>query len=346
MSRRRDDLKALFAGEPAAEAAPEQKALIPRFLRGEAPSPAVETPAPRAASGALKAMGLELDGLRNAASEVERLKAALASSVAVVEIAAELIDAAFVRDRMAADRDADQMLEASIAANGQQVPVLVRPHPVQPGRYEAVYGHRRVAALKRLGKPVRALIKPMGDDELVIAQGQENNQRRDLSFIERARFAAVLENRGFPRSTIMAALDAHKSDLTRYIAITEALPLSLIEAIGPAPTTGRPSWMALAALMPPGTRLPASLKTLIASASFQALASDARFQAVLAALKGGGDKAPSPALQRWSSSDGALKAAVKVSGADGPAFAAFVAERLPDLHAAFRKAQTGDENAS
>jgi ParB family transcriptional regulator, chromosome partitioning protein len=346
MSRRRDDLKALFAGGSPAETppsqdetSPEQKALVPQFLRGDAPSPAPAMPPPRASSGALKAMGLELDGLRQAASETERLKAQLAAASAIIEIDTALIDAAFVRDRMETDAEADQMLEASLATNGQQVPVLVRPHPAQAGRYEAVYGHRRVAALRRLGKPVRAIIRSMSDDELVIAQGQENNQRRDLSFIERARYTATLIGRGFPRSTVIAALDAHKSDLTRYVAVTDALPLAVIDAIGPAPTTGRERWMALAALMP--QPVPAKVTSLLASEAFAALPSDDRIKAVTAALKVN-PKPPSPAAKAWRSADGAVRVEQKgndlrMAGAEAAAFAAFVAGELPALHKAFQE---------
>ena len=46
------------------------------------------------------------------------------------------------------------------------------------------------------GRPVKAVVKKLGDEELVIAQGQENNERQDLSYIEKARFAHRLGKRG------------------------------------------------------------------------------------------------------------------------------------------------------
>jgi len=45
----------------------------------------------------------------------------------------------------------------------------------------------------------------MTDEEMVIAQGQENQARQDLSYIEKARFAQRLETR-FDRDTIMQAM--------------------------------------------------------------------------------------------------------------------------------------------
>jgi ParB family transcriptional regulator, chromosome partitioning protein len=338
MSRRRDDLRAFFAGEPAADApAPETKAQVPQFLRG---GPAAEPPRP--ASGALKAMGLELDGLRQAADEAERLRRQLTSGEMIVEIDPALVDAAFVRDRMEANSAADAALEASLSASGQQVPVLVRPHPTRPGRYEAVYGHRRIAALGRLGRPVSAIVRAMDDDALVIAQGQENNQRQDLSFVERARFAAALDGRGFDRRTIKAALDAHSADITRYLNVVAGIPDGVIAAIGPAPKAGRARWMALAKALG-GRIMPADLREIIADPAFRGLDSDRRFAAVMAHLTRRPKPPPAPEML-WRSPDGGLSVAqlagrggaqLRLSGPGGAAFAGFIARHLADLHARF-----------
>ena len=345
MSRRRDDLRALFAGsEPAKpEPAPETKALVPRFAR---PEGGVPNPQPRASSGALKAMSLELDGLREAAEEGERLKSRLQAGESVVDLSPALIDQAFVRDRMAEPREADQALEASLQTHGQQVPILVRPHPASPGRYEAVYGHRRLAALARLGLPVKAIVRSLDDDALVIAQGQENNARQDLSFIERARFAAALEGRGFARATVKAALAVHSADITRYGAVVAAIPAALIEAIGPAPGIGRPRWMALAAALG-GAPLSGSLRALLAEESFRALPSDRRFDAVMRQLA---PRAPTADAERplWRGAGdlavelrrrGSGPAEFRLSGADGPAFAEFMARCMDALMQEFARAK-------
>ena len=96
--------------------------------------------------------------------------------------------------------DASDFIDA-IRITGQQVPILVRPHPEIEGRYQIAYGHRRARAARELGRPVRAVVRQMSDAELVVAQGQENSARRDLSFIERALYAAKLERAGFDRET-------------------------------------------------------------------------------------------------------------------------------------------------
>lgn len=174
----------------------------------------------------------------------------------VVLLDTGLCEPSFVRDRLEGPADAPEegdptgiaALAASIAACGQAVPILVRPAPDAPGRYQIAYGHRRWLACRKLGRPVRALVRPLDDEALVIAQGQENNARRDLSFIERAHFAAMLVKRGLPRTVIGEALGIDKTALSRLLAVAEGLPEGLAEAIGRAPKAGRSRWLKLVAL--------------------------------------------------------------------------------------------------
>ena len=114
-------------------------------------------------------------------------------SQAVIELATHLIDASFIEDRLGTSPEDHASLLASIREHGQQVPILVRPNPQQEGRYQIAYGHRRLRAAIELERPVRAIVKPLTDEQLVVAQGQENSARTNLSFIERALFAAQLE---------------------------------------------------------------------------------------------------------------------------------------------------------
>ena len=66
-----------------------------------------------------------------------------------------------------------------------------------------------------------------------------------LTFIERARFAARLEDRKFSRDVIMSALNVDKAALSRLIAVATRIPPAVIEAIGPAPAYGRVRWQEL-----------------------------------------------------------------------------------------------------
>lgn len=91
---------------------------------------------------------------------------------AILEIDAFEIEAGGVRDRLEHDDEDHVRLMDSLREYGQQVPVLVRPHPDGDGRYQIVYGRRRVLALRDLGVPVMALVRDLDDASLVLAQGQ------------------------------------------------------------------------------------------------------------------------------------------------------------------------------
>ena len=105
-----------------------------------------------------------------------------------------LLDASPFQDRLPDDTNADlAALTTSIEQEGQKVPIQVRPHPSAPGRYQIAFGHRRWRVMSGLGRPVRALVLNLTDEQLAIAQGIENSARQDLTWIERALFAARME---------------------------------------------------------------------------------------------------------------------------------------------------------
>jgi len=112
--------------------------------------------------------------------------------------------------------------------------------------YQVVYGRRRIAALRALNIPVKALVRVLSDAELLMAQGQENAARRDLTFIEKANFARTLRDGGYERKIICDALHVDKTVISRMLSVADKIPLGLIEAIGAAPSVGRERWIALA----------------------------------------------------------------------------------------------------
>jgi ParB family transcriptional regulator, chromosome partitioning protein len=120
-------------------------------------------------------------------AEVATLRRQLTEGQTIIELDADKIDSSFVSDRMDSSDEATEELKELIRDQGQLVPILVRPHPKQQGRYQVAFGHRRLRAVRELGMKVRAVVREMTDEELIIAQGQENNARLDLTYIERAR---------------------------------------------------------------------------------------------------------------------------------------------------------------
>jgi ParB family transcriptional regulator, chromosome partitioning protein len=179
------------------------------------------------------------------AAHLKEAKEKIESGDLIIEVPTDLIDPSFITDRIGDGGDMDEFV-ASIREHGQRTPILLRPHPDSPDRYQIAFGHRRYRALMALGRPVKAVVKPLSDDELVVAQGQENQSRLDLSYIERAVFAARLETRKFQRDVICSALNIDKTEVSRMISVATALPQELIEAIGPALKTGRRKWMEMA----------------------------------------------------------------------------------------------------
>src|SRR5690606_16907976 len=132
----------------------------------------------RVRSGAIGAMGVSLKELTQGAREAAKLQEQLNSGEHVVLLSPDQIDSSPIADRLPADNDPSyQALRDSIEANGQQIPILVRPSPTAEGRYQVAYGRRRLRVAAELGREVRAIIQALTDAELVVAQGRENLDR-------------------------------------------------------------------------------------------------------------------------------------------------------------------------
>jgi ParB family chromosome partitioning protein len=329
---RRDQVRALLAPQPLAE------------TPGEAPA--------RVPSRAVRAMGLEMRRLTEEATEAAQLRARMESGDSVIDLDPALVDPSPVADRLEPRQDSQyQALLDSIRTAGQLLPILVRPHPDREGRYQIACGHRRRHAALDLGMPVRAIVRRMTDAELVVAQGKENAERRDLSFIERALFALHLRGHGFDRATINAALAVQTSETTRLLAVAESVPGELIRAIGPAPRAGRPRWMELAALLAhPGAG--EIVAATLGQPAFQRAASDARFDLLFAALRtpaGASDEAlihnrhGRPVI-RIRQTDRATIFTVDVRAA--PGLGLFLRQRMAALVEAFEAEQRGGEQGS
>jgi len=190
-------------------------------------------------NGAIGAVTRSIEQLKSQIGEAKNLQLQLAAGHTVVELDPGLVERSFVADRMARTFDEESAFAENIREQGQLVPILVRPHPTNSGRFQVAYGHRRLRAAASLGVKVRAVVKELSDVELVVAQGQENSARTDLSFIERSIFAARLEKAGFDREIIMAALMIDKTALSKLISVAIKIPEDVLIAVGPAPKAGR-----------------------------------------------------------------------------------------------------------
>ena len=305
-----------------------RKDLLKGLIEGAAPEGA-PSPAPRLTRGAIGAVSRSIADLKDRA---------------MLDVPADLIDDAGLPDRLDADDAGLAALAESIRAYGQQVPVLLRHSPNFEGRYEVVYGRRRVAAMKRLGLPVRAMLRTLTNRDLIVAQGQENTARKDLSFVEKALFAQAMVRQGFARNVICDALHIDKTVVSRMLSVVEAVPERLIRAIGAAPAAGRDRWLALAARVHDRDLAP-----LIAAA--KGADSDSRFRAVFEAA--GRTNARAPAEVPIASSEGTPlgrmrrgrgRVAIELTGAEGSEFADWLVDRIEALHRDWRTGRPAEDD--
>ncbi|GAA6210130.1 plasmid partitioning protein RepB [Cognatishimia sp. WU-CL00825] len=256
-----------------------------------APSQTKKAATPRYTKGAIGAVSQSIAELK---------------SRSVMEVDVALVDWAGNVDRLE-HNDADhQALMQSIQEYGQQVPVLLRPNPNDPERYQVVYGRRRLRALRDLGLTAKALIRDLDDRALIIAQGQENSARKDLTFIERANFARQMREAGYDRKVIGDALHVDKTVISRMLSVADLIPVTLIEAIGPAPSVGRDRWLALAAGL---EKSAANLQDAVSLAAATGGGSDLRFKAVFDMIEksssGQGAAQKRPSSHAMKTKDGA-----------------------------------------
>ena len=277
------------------------------------PPARVDAARPRYKKGAIGAVSRSIEDLKRRS---------------IIEVAARVIDSGGLQDRLDDDADLSALI-ASIQEYGQQVPVLLRPNPNDPERYQVVYGRRRVAALKALNEPIKALIRDLDDQALVLAQGQENAARKDLTFIEKANFARQMRDAGYERKIICDALAMDKTLISRLLSVADRIPVRLIEAIGSAPSIGRDRWLALADKI--GNR------DLVGEAKGDS--SDARFEAVMQALRP--PKRPAPPPDKIKAADGrpladvarkAGKTIVTLPAKTSHGFDDWLIENLTEIH--------------
>ncbi len=276
------------------------------------------------------------------------------SGEVVASIDVGLIDGSFVSDRIDENDEDYAKLRDAIAGQGQSTPILVRPHPKAQGRYMIVYGHRRTRVARELGRPVRAVIKDVEDIAHVVAQGQENTARANLSFIEKALFAKKLLDMGQGKDTIKAALSIDDSLLSRMLSVADVIPTAVIDAIGAAKGVGRDRWEDLK------KQLTAQAKAQLASdivetEEFLSKDGAARFDHLLTQVRAGrrAIAARKPATTaHWTAPDRTVEAAYKradkgfslsLSSKGAGEFGDFISSNLERLYAEFRSAKAREE---
>lgn len=129
------------------------------------------------------------------------------------------------------DEAALEELAASIAQRGVIQPVIVRP--LGKGRYQLVAGERRWRAAQRARlHEIPALIRELGEREVMALALIENLQREDLNPIEEARaYQRLAEDEGLTQAEIARMVDksrSHVANLQRLLALPDAV-MELVE---------------------------------------------------------------------------------------------------------------------
>lgn len=323
-----------------------RKNLLANLVEAEA-KPAAD-PSGRASyagRGASRSMMLSIEEM---AENAKRLVA----GEAIVNLDPALLDASFVSDRVEDDESEFALFREGIAKDGQLQPILVRPHPSASGRYMVVFGHRRTRAARELGIAVKAVVRDLEEIAHIVAQGQENSRRADLSFIEKALFARKLRHMGQSKETILSALSIDETLLSRMMSVLEIVPDAVVEALGAARSIGRDRWEELKKLLahPKAAR---HAVEIVGSKDFRVQEGPARFVHLVAALKRSPRRTKSRAASArpdsWAAPDKRLTATFKGSGKafslslgsqEAGEFGRFLSSRLDELYRAFQDARS------
>jgi ParB family chromosome partitioning protein len=318
----------------------KKRSLVSSFGELANAKPADPVQVPRVSAGIIGATQRTLTEIR---AERDRLAEQVALG-GFLELAPELVDPSPFPDRLPDDDEKDfECFRLSIEEDGQKVPVQVRRHPSAQDRYQLVYGHRRWRAARELNRPIKAFVVDATDHDMLLAQGLENSARQDLSWIEKASFAARMERAGVKARDIRTALQVDDAELARFRSVLSALGDEIPALIGRAHKIGRPRWTALATQAAKNSDgIHRLVKTLAAAKD---VSSNDRFALCLKALAEPREQRNSPPLPLERDDGTAFgrvlfsPKAIQIEIAEEEAndFRSFFEARLPELVKQFRQ---------
>ena len=159
---------------------------------------------------ARKALGRGISALMGSA------KPETESSLQELEVA--LLEPNPFQTREVFDKDKLRELARSLEVNGFVQPIVVR----QAGdRFQIIAGERRWRAAQLLGlRKIPAVIRPLGDDQLMQAALVENLQRENLNPMEEARAYSRLANEfGLTQEEVARRTGKERSTVTNFLRL-------------------------------------------------------------------------------------------------------------------------------
>ena len=150
------------------------------------------------------------------------------------------LEAGPFQPRRMMEPDALEELAASIRSRGILQPILARPHPDQPDRYQIIAGERRwrAARLAELHE-VPVHVRALADGDAMAASLVENLQRRDLNAIEEAEgLQRLLGEFSMTQERLAASIGKSRSHIANTIRLLQLPATVRREVMGGALSAG------------------------------------------------------------------------------------------------------------
>lgn len=134
--------------------------------------------------------------------------------------------------------DPDELAELvhSIREFGVLQPIVVRPHPTEPGKFELVMGERRLRATKEAGlESIPAVVKDTADEAMLRDALLENLHRSQLNPLEEASaYQQLLSDFGITQEELATRIGRSRPQVTntlRLLRLPEAVQLRVAAGV-------------------------------------------------------------------------------------------------------------------
>ncbi len=148
-------------------------------------------------------------------------------SAGIQKLPLDLLEPNPFQPRTTMDPVALDELTQSVRARGVLQPLLVRPHPSSPGRYQIVAGERRWRAASAAGlHEVPTLAQEMSDTEAAAIALVENLQRQDLNAIDEAEgYDRLIKQFGLTQEALGQAVGKSRAHVANTLRLLNLHPV-------------------------------------------------------------------------------------------------------------------------
>jgi ParB family transcriptional regulator, chromosome partitioning protein len=148
------------------------------------------------------------------------------SAGSVRQLSLDQLDPNPFQPRSTMDHGALDELAQSIRARGILQPLLVRPHPTEPDRFQIIAGERRWRAASAAGlHEVPTLVRELADTDAAAVALVENLQRQDLNAIDEAEgYARLINQFGLTQDSVGQAIGKSRSHVSNTLRLLNLPP--------------------------------------------------------------------------------------------------------------------------